>query len=221
MSAPHQEIFERLCAQADVVVVTGGSVEQIREQITSRFEGRYFSLAASGNHAIDQHGMVLWQEVIDDSQTRAVLALVEILKKHFKEPVKDQNDLIEHRGAQISYSVLGFHEDVDRKYAFDPDDSRRAAALAAYPADVEKLKNVGIEVTPAGTTTYNFLLAGKHKGYNVSRLIEKEGWKKDECIYVGDALFPGGNDESVIGVIPTHAVKSPDDTFEYILQNLV
>ena len=37
-------------------------------------------------------------------------------------------------------------------------------------------------------------------------------------MYVGDALFPGGNDETVIGVIPTHPVDSPDATFTFINQ---
>ena len=29
----------------------------------------------------------------------------------------------------------------------------------------------------------------------------------EECVYVGDALFAGGNDESVIGVVDTIAVE--------------
>ena len=46
-------------------------------------------------------------------------------------------------------------------------------------------------------------------------------WKKEDCLYVGDALFPGGNDETVIGIVPTHAVKDPDDTFRFIESNLL
>lgn len=221
IQAGHQEIFDRLCERADVVVVTGGTVEQIREQVTPRFDGRYFALAQSGNYALDKAGQLLWQEKIDDMQTKAVMTFIDLLKKHFNEQVKDENDLVEHRGAQISYSVLGFHETVEKKYAFDPDESRRAAALATLAKEVRSLSDAGIEVTPAGTTTYNFILAGKHKGFNVTRLIEREGWVKDDCIYVGDALFPGGNDESVIGVVPTYAVTSPNDTFAYLSSILV
>ena len=33
-----------------------------------------------------------------------------------------------------------------------------------------------------------------------------------ESIYFGDMLFPGGNDESVIGVIKTVSVDNPVDT---------
>lgn len=221
MDPAHQEIFARLCEHADVVVVTGGTVGQIQEQVTPRFNGQYFALAQSGNHALDKEGKLLWQESINTSQTAEVTAFIELLKKHFDIEVRDENDLVEHRGAQISYSVLGFHESVEKKYAFDPDESHRAAVLKAIPDAAQRLLENGIEVTPAGTTTYNFILAGKHKGFNVTRLMEREGWQKDHCIYVGDALFPGGNDESVIGVVPTHAVMSPDDTFAYLSSILV
>ena len=216
MTPEHQEIFERLCARADVVVITGGSIEQIREQVTPRFDGKYFQLATSGNHAVDRNGAELWKEEINAEQTAAVMHAIDVLKRFFNETVKDENDLVEHRGAQISYSVIGFHESVERKYAFDPDDSRRQEALKANPDVLTSLTAAGIEVVPAGTTTYNFLLAGKNKGYNVARLLEREGWQKKECLYIGDALFPGGNDETVIGVIPTHAVKNPDETFAHL-----
>ena len=48
MKSEHQDIFEHLCNRFDVIVVTGGSVEQIREQVTPRFEGKYLLLAQSG-----------------------------------------------------------------------------------------------------------------------------------------------------------------------------
>lgn len=221
MAPGHQEIFERLCNTRDVVVVSGGSVEQIREQVTPRFEGKYFVLAQSGNHALDMSGAELWREEISEAQSAVVHETIEKLKRYFSFPVADEHDLVEHRGAQITYSVVGFHADTETKYAFDPDDSKRAGALTALSEDIKALRETGIEVTPAGTTSFNFILLGKHKGYNVARLIEREGWNKDECVYVGDALFPGGNDESVIGVIPTHPVTGPDDTFRFVAAALV
>lgn len=215
MKPEHQEIFERLCNTRDVIVVTGGSVEQIREQVTSRFEGKYFLLAQSGNHVLDASGAELWRESLSAAQSDAIHACIEKLKAYFALPA-DPNDTVEHRGAQISYSVVGFHAPIDAKYAFDPDDKKRAAALAAHPEDVAALRAIGVEVMPAGTTTYNFILLGKHKGFNIARFIEQQGWNTEDCVYVGDALFPGGNDASVIGVIPTKEVTNPDDTFSYL-----
>lgn len=220
MEAGHQETFARLCNSKDVIVVTGGTIEQIREQITSRFEGKYYLLAQSGNHALDESGAELWSEALSEPQSALVHDFITKLRAHFAYAETDPNDHVEHRGAQISYSVVGFHADRDAKYAFDPDETKRAQALAAFPADIQALRDAGVEVTPAGTTTFNFILLGKHKGFNVARLIELRGWNTEDCVYVGDALFPGGNDASVIGVVPTKAVTSPDDTFAFLVQTL-
>jgi len=189
--------------------------------VTPRFDGRYYILAQSGNDTKSKDGATLWIETLSEGQAAATFSFIKVLKEAFGIVVRDENDLAEHRGAQITYSILGFHENIDKKYAFDPDDSKRSAMLAAHPVEVKRLQDLGIEVTPAGTTSYNFILAGKHKGFNITRLIEREGWKKDECLYVGDALFPGGNDESVIGVIPTRAVKDPQETFDFIRTTLL
>ncbi|RJQ33974.1 HAD-IIB family hydrolase [Candidatus Parcubacteria bacterium] len=216
LTVPHEELFDKLCAQNDVVVVSGGSSQQIREQITPRFDGRYFILAQSGNEAYDKSGTALWNEPLTEPQVKEIVAFIEKLKEYFNVPVKNENDLWENRGAQVSYSVIGFHEDIDKKYAFDPSEEKRQAALKALGDDRIALANAGVEVTPAGTTTFNFLPKGKHKGFNILRLIKQEAWRTEESIYVGDALFPGGNDESVIGIIPTYAVTNPDDTFKYI-----
>jgi HAD superfamily hydrolase (TIGR01484 family) len=220
MAPEHQETFERLCKTCDVCVVSGGSEEQIREQVTPRFDGMYYTLAQSGNHAVNADGTEMWNDALSPVQIAATLAFVEALKRHFNLDVKDPNDLVENRGAQISYSVIGFHESLEQKYAFDPDDSKRQAALAALPEELAALHAAGVEVTPAGTTTYNFVAMGRHKGFNIKRLLASMAWSAADCVYVGDALFPGGNDETVIGVIPTHPVKGPDDTFAFIREML-
>ncbi len=221
MDATHQHTFEQLCTTVDVIVVTGGSIEQIREQITPRFTGKYITLAQSGNEAIDKNGAELWNETLSEEQAEASMKCIEVLRTHFNAQVKDENDIIENRGAQIAYSVIGFHEDIDKKYAFDPDESKRQAALKLFAKEVDDLLALGVEVVPAGTTNFSFIPAGKHKGFNVERLRSQLGWERDECLYIGAALFPGANDAVVVCVVPTHQVNDPDDTFRFIEENLL
>jgi hydroxymethylpyrimidine pyrophosphatase-like HAD family hydrolase len=83
--------------------------------------------------------------------------------------------------------------------------------LSRYP-----FENTITEVKVGGTTTFDYFKKGAHKGSNVLRLIETMGWNKDECVYFGDKLHPGGNDETVIGVIDTVAVKDHHETFSHL-----
>jgi phosphomannomutase len=220
MTPEHQEIFDKLLKKSDVIVVSGGNEEQIRRQTTPGFVGRYYALAQSGNHAMDKSGATLWEESLTGEQETLIEQVIRVLEKEFP-PALHPATTIEHRGAQTSYSVTGFDAPIEAKYAFDPGDIKRNSALRAHPDEVAKLTANGIEVTPAGTSSFNFILAGKHKGFNITRFIKKMGWKSEDCIYVGDALFPGGNDETVIGVIPTHAIKDHEETFRFIKESLL
>jgi phosphomannomutase len=216
MTDAHRPIFKELCETKDVIVVTGGQVSQIRKQVPETLDGMYYALSQSGNHAVSKDGTVLWSERFSAEQEAAIHELIKKIRDELKLKVKDENDLVEDRGSQISYSLIGHHEDVSKKEAFDPGAKKRLAILEKHEADVDNLRTIGADVRPGGTTTFDFTVAGKHKGFNITRLIKHEGWGKDECVYVGDALFPGGNDETVIGVIATQPVKDANETFDFI-----
>lgn len=216
MREDHQPLFKRLCGERDVIVVSGARDTQIRAQIPDSLGARFYILGQMGNHAIDPSGTLLWKEQFSDEQTKATLDVIAMMQKEIDAQVSDPEDLVELRGSQISYSVIGHNESRDKKYAFDPDQSLRRRVVSEHMSDVNTLNALGVDVVPGGTTCFDFFLAGKTKGFNVARLIEREGWKKEECIYIGDALFPGGNDETVVGVIPTKQVANPDETFDYL-----
>jgi hydroxymethylpyrimidine pyrophosphatase-like HAD family hydrolase len=131
--------------------------------------------------------------------------------------VPDENDLLEDRGCQMAFSFIGQHADINLKEKFDPDFSKRRKVLEDLHDEVAKLGDeYGIEVTIGGTTNLDIYLKGFNKGYNARQLMDLMKWEADECLYTGDALFPGGNDETVVGVMPTHAVKDYHETYSYL-----
>jgi phosphomannomutase len=207
-----QEALEELIAAGrDVVVVSGAEAKQIRFQIGSL---PVICLAQNGNHAFDaETGQDMWREELSPDEKAEILAHIASLPRTW--PVKDENDLVEDRGSQISYSLLGLHEEHGKKAAFDPNGEKRRALLATHP-----LKSETVEVKIGGTTTLDYFKRGHHKGHNVDRLIREKEWDKNLCIYIGDALFEGGNDEAVVGVIETHQVANLDETRAFITENV-
>lgn len=218
MKREHVPLFLELCEKKDVIVVSGAQESQMRKQLPR--EGRFFMLTQSGNHAISVDGTILWKESFSDEQRSAVEAFIRGIHDDIMLPVRDEDDLVEDRGSQISYSLIGHNEELQIKKAFDPDGSMRRLILDKHQALKDALTSAGVEVTIGGTTCLDFFLAGRNKGYHVPRLIEQMGWRKEDSIYVGDALQPGRNDESVIGVLPTMEVTGPDDTFSFIKEVL-
>ena len=186
----------------DIVVISGASVEQIRHQLDDL---PVYYMGQNGNHTV-YGDSELWLDALTPEEGSEIRTHIASLPRTWEVP--DEGDLIEDRGCQLSYSIYGHHAPVAEKEAFDPDQKKRRALLDASP-----LESDTIEVKIAGTTTLDYFKRGKNKGHNVMRLIEHLGWDKGECLYFGDALFPGGNDETVIGVIDTQAVIDPTDTY--------
>lgn len=187
----------------DVIVVSGATTEQIAWQVDGT---PCYKLGQNGNHALKPDNKTLWEEKLDAAEKA-------VIKKHIDQieitwPVTDTTDLIQDRGCQISYSLLGHNEEISKKEAFDPGGNLvRKELLEKFPFISD-----AIEVKIGGTTTLDYTAKGRHKGYYVDRLIEEMKWDKGNCVYFGDMLFPGGNDETVIGVIKTQPVTDPADT---------
>lgn len=191
-----------------ITVVTGQFVENIFNQT----EGlTCYAMGQNGNRAYDPKRNLLWEDRLSNHEVAEVLEHIAALLREKEFEVKDPNDLIEHRTCQLCYSLIGHHEDIEKKEACDPDKTLRLELLKKVPFESETL-----EVKIGGTTTFDYFKKGRHKGYNVARLIEHNGWKREDSVYIGDGLFPGGNDEAVIGVIETIPVNDYKETMKLI-----
>ncbi len=223
----HAAILKQLSEQADVIVVSGHGEKDIRKHLTPALEGSYHILGQNGNRAVTREGVVLWNNSLSPQQKAAIVEFIENARAELRRngivtSVKDENDIIEDRDSQIAFSLIGHHEDKAKKDAFDHDFAKRRAVLAAAELNgsLKKLTDSDVEARIGGTTNIDFFQLGKNKGYNVAAFIEKMGWNKEECLYTGDALFPGGNDETVVGVIETHAVEDYKATYIFLAELL-
>lgn len=213
MAREHVPLFSELCHRYDVLVTSGTAAGRMRKRLP---EVPYFLFAENGNHAFGKEGTELWKNGLSHEQKSSVLSLIERMKEHLGIEVKDESDLIEDRDVQIAYSLIGHHEDLEKKEAFDKRAQKRQALLAAFAVDVEALMQVGVEVRIGGTTTIDFFRLGRNKASNIMTLMEREGWSAGDALYVGDALYPGGNDEVMVGVVPTTQVENPLETFAFL-----
>jgi len=210
-------LLKRLAKKYEVIVVSGGSDEkQIRPQLGEDLRGKYWSMGQNGNVCIDRSGKVIWEHKLNWLQKFEVLTYAYRIYLQNTFPYKDKFDLVEDRGSQISFSFVGHTEkNILKKEKFDPDKTKRATILKKFP-----FKSKTMDVKIAGTTCLDFFAKGSNKGKNIADLCKKMGWKKNECLYIGDALFKNGNDESVIGVIPLKKVSDPKDT-EGVIRKLL
>lgn len=190
----------------DIVVVSGQSSEAITKQVDGM---NCYILGQNGNDAW-HNGEQLWFDRITPEERQEILDHIASFNRYWDVP--DEKDLVDERGCSICYSILGHHAPIELKEKFDPDQVKRLTLLRERPLNSES-----IEARIGGTTTIDYIRKGHNKGFNITRLCEYKDWNMDNCVYFGDALFPGGNDETVIGVIDTVAVGNHEDTYSKLL----
>ena len=208
-------LLTQLSQKHEVIIVSGATQKQITLQLGKSLAGRYWVMGQNGNMCVTKKGELLWENKMDWTQKLVVLEYANsiIEKKLFR--YKNKLDLIQDRDCQISYSIIGHSEDIGRKERADPDQIKRLTVLKKFP-----FRSKSVEVKIGGTTCFDFFIKGYNKGRNVNELCKKMKWKKNDCLYIGDALFKNGNDETVIGVTPTRQVADPKETERVISEIL-
>jgi phosphomannomutase len=207
------EMYQLLDSLAqDIIIVSGQEVEKINWQSNNLPS---YTLGQNGNHATDIENNELWNVPLDENHRAEILSHINKLIALLDHDINQDWNPIEDRGAQITFSPVGNTAPVEVKATYDPDRQKREALLAEVPFVSDDLV-----VKIGGSTSLDYIHKDRHKGANVQKLIDLMSWNKDECVYFGDGLFPGGNDEAVIGVIETVAVKDHLDTYSKLIHLL-
>jgi HAD superfamily hydrolase (TIGR01484 family) len=212
-----------LIRKTKVAIVGGGKFEQFKKQVVgylpsdTEFANIYLlptSGAALYEWSLGDWNTVYEERLAEEEALKIRDALQEGAEKtgliDFSAP--SYGDRIEFRGAQVSMSALGQQAPIAEKEAWDPDQSKREKLRAAIAALLP-----GYDVKRGGSNTIDVTKHGVNKAYGVRRLSEHLSIPISDMLYIGDQLFPGGNDEVVKETgIRTRAVANPSETIEVI-----
>jgi phosphomannomutase len=102
---------------------------------------------------------------------------------------KTWGEIIEDRGSQITFSALGQQAPIEEKEKWDPDFAKRQQMKALLDPLLP-----GFSIRLGGTTSIDITKPGIDKAYGIRKLRDTLRIAIDDMIYIGDALFPGGND---------------------------
>lgn len=118
---------------------------------------------------------------------------------------------IEKRG-QVAFAALGFEVPTDLKYTWDPEHTRRRTLQHAIAAKLPEF-----DVFLGGATSIDITHKGVNKAHGVRWLSARLQLPTSSMLYVGDALYPGGNDTVVLETgVPTRQTSGPSETLGII-----
>ena len=211
-----------------VAVISGGNWPQFEKQLLAnlpRGQGfknlsllptcgtkfyQYDAVESGGELRLDGAG---WQLRYSEDFTAAerdkiIAALKQAIGSSHVSVARTWGQQIEDRGSQITFSALGQEAPIDEKKQWDPDFARRKKIKALLDRLLPEFS-----VRLGGTTSVDITKLGIDKAYGIRKLRDTLGIAIPEMIFVGDALFPGGNDYPAkeAGVLSIQ-VRDPDES---------
>ena len=145
---------------------------------------------------------------------------------NYHHPKKIYGKLIDDRGTQVTFSALGQDvvmvlgkKGVDLKEKWKREHTKTKLKIAKLMAKYLP----GLEVRAAGHTSVDVTKKGIDKAYGLKQIEKHLHIKIRRMLFIGDAIFPGGNDYAVVRTgVDYIPVSGPEDTkkiLRYILEN--
>jgi HAD superfamily hydrolase (TIGR01484 family) len=218
-------LITSLLKVASVAIISGGDWPQFEKQILSHLPH---------GHALENLSMLPtcgtkfyrylagWRKIYSEDFTphESLMingCLTQAIEQAGFKPPKVWGKIIENRGSQITFSALGQQAPLDEKEKWDPDYGKRKKIKAILDKLLPEFS-----VRMGGSTSIDITKPGIDKAYGIKKLTEILGISSGEMIFIGDALFPGGNDypaEQAGGVVSI-PVKGPAET-KKVIQGII
>lgn len=182
-----------------VIIISGAEYSRMLVQAPIA----YVTYMAQNGNEVYENGNLLWKNIFMEKPK---------VEQHYSQcayelGIQIEDDMVDDRGCQISFSFIGHNAPKEIKALFDPKREIRMELLKKYPFD---------HAVIGGTTCIDYI--PYTKGENIREYLKLHKIKSCECLYIGDAFMPYGNDTTVVGVIPTFQVRSPLETQKFINQ---
>lgn len=224
MDSEMAELFINLLEKKFVAVIGGGKYELFQRQLLPKLSTAgellkklyLFPTTSTAFYRYDEGG---WKQVyahnLSEEEKKRIFDAFEkaFSELGYKHPEKVYGEIIEDRGTQVTFSALGQGAPLELKDKWKKDYSdmklKIAETVQGYLPDME--------VRSAGFTSIDVTHKGIDKEYGLRQIEKQLNISLGEMMFVGDALFPGGNDSAALRTgIPCFEVGGIKDTKELI-----
>lgn len=230
MDGEMDDLLTKLLRAKKVAVIGGGKYGQFKSQLLFALTApkellKNLFLFPTTSTAFYRYNRG-WKNVYELDLSRAEKESVReafrdaFVEAHFVPPKKTYGPLLEDRGTQMSFSPLG-QEVVTALGAkgirLKEQWKAKNDSLRFKIAQLVQKRVPQLEVRVGGLTTIDVTRQGIDKGYGVLQIKKHLKIPIDRMVFIGDALYPGGNDYAAKRTgIQCIAVRGPEDTKKII-----
>lgn len=210
------ELLGDLLAVAHVAIISGGDWSQFEKQVLSNLpkQANLNSLSilpTCGTKYYQYH--LEWKQLYAESfspeeKQKILYELKNAVASSGFSTEHIWGEQIEDRGSQITFSALGQQAPLDAKKDWDPDFAKRKVIKSKLD---DTLPEFSVQL--GGATSIDITKPGIDKAYGIQKLHETLKIPIADMVFIGDALFEGGNDFPARRTgVDCIAVKDPQET---------
>jgi len=190
-------LLTALLGVVKVAVISGGNWPQFEKQLLSNLPHdvhlKNLSLLPTCGtkfYKWDLGWKMLYSEDFTNKEKEKIInSLKQVIASSDFKVVKTWGEIIEDRGSQITFSALGQQAPIDEKKKWDTDFAKRKKMKEALDKLIPEFS-----VNLGGSTSIDVTKPGIDKAYGIIKLRDTLGISIEDMIFIGDAIFPGGND---------------------------
>jgi HAD superfamily hydrolase (TIGR01484 family) len=218
-------LLHDLLAIVKVAVISGGDWPQFERQLLSHLPHderlANLSLLPTCGTKFYRYDSPDWKKIYSedfttDQRERILSSLKKAIGVAGFKIEKAWGEQIEDRGSQITFSALGQQAPLEEKTKWDPDFTKRRKIKSILDKFIPEFS-----VRTGGSTSIDITKPGIDKAYGIRKLRDLLGISIKEMIYIGDALYVGGNDHPAETVgVDCISVNDPDDA-KRVVQTII
>ncbi len=197
----------RLLKQKKVAIIGGGTYKQFRRQFVSKLKCPndllanlfLFPTTATSFYRYRRGWKRVYAHELSKKDRGSIKrAFRDVLEEiDYAPPAKTYGKVVEDRKTQVTFSALG--QDVvatlgDRGVRLKEEWTRKNKKLKFKIARLMQRRLPKLEVHAAGYTSIDVTQRGIDKAYGIRQIKKYLHVSIKDMLFVGDALFPGGND---------------------------
>jgi len=217
LDAEMSGLLHDLLTVVKVAVISGGDWPQFEKQLLSNLPHNErlanLSLLPTCGTKFYRYDSADWKKVYSedftaDQREKILSSLKKAIGVAGFKIEKLWGEQIEDRGSQITFSALGQQAPLEEKEKWDSDFAKRKKIQAILDTLIPEFS-----VRIGGSTSVDITKPGIDKAYGIRKLRDLLGISLEEMIFVGDALYVGGNDYPAeqAGVVSI-PVRDPNET---------
>jgi len=198
IEADMAKLFSQLLDVAKVAIISGGDWPQFDKQVIAHLPkgaklGKLSILPTCGTKFYQYNSLgwkKLYSENFTDAEKKKIInALNQAVEQSGFKADKVWGEQVEDRESQITFSALGQQAPLEPKKAWDTNFAKRKKIQELLDKSIPEFS-----VQLGGATSIDVTKPGIDKAYGMFKLRDVLGISIDDMLFIGDALFKGGND---------------------------